>query len=229
MKILIVSATPFEIGPITSFLQQNFEPIAENHFRKNDFEVSLLVTGVGLVQTTYHLSQALFQEKYDLLINAGIAGAINQDLKIGDVLQVVKESFADLGVEESDGSFTSVMQLGLIEENDFPFSNGVLKNKAADAFQFLPKAHGISVNKVHGSSDSIQQLKARTQADIESMEGAAFFYTALMSKLPFLQIRSISNYVEPRNKDNWDIPLAIQNLNGVLKEILSFFTAEAML
>jgi futalosine hydrolase len=229
MKILIVSATPFEIGPITTYLQQNFEPLSENHFRKNDFEVTLLITGVGLVQTTYHLSRALFEEKYDLLINAGIAGAINRHLKIGDVVQVVTESFADLGVEESDGSFTSVMELGLIEKDDFPFSEGVLKNAAADAFQFLPKAKGISVNKVHGSSASIQQLKANSQADIESMEGAAFFYAALMSRLPFLQIRSISNYVEPRNKDNWNIPLAIENLNGILKEILNFFTAEAMI
>ncbi|WP_207924565.1 hypothetical protein [Pedobacter changchengzhani] len=29
-----------------------------------------------------------------------------------------------------------------------------------------------------------------------------------------LQIRSISNYVEARNKDNWKVGLAIENLNS---------------
>jgi len=55
---------------------------------------------------------------------------------------------------------------------------------------------------------------------VESMEGAAFFYACLMAEVPFLEIRSISNFVEPRNRDAWDLPLAIGNLNQVLAEIL---------
>ena len=53
------------------------------------------------------------------------------------------------------------------------------------------------------------------------MEGAAFFYVCLQEKIPFLQIRSISNYVEKRNKSNWNIPLAIDNLNVVLLDIIN--------
>ena len=41
-----------------------------------------------------------------------------------------------------------------------------------------------------------------------------------MEQVKFLQIRSISNYVETRNRENWNIPLAIQNLNQVLTEML---------
>ncbi len=53
------------------------------------------------------------------------------------------------------------------------------------------------------------------------MEGAAFFYACLMTQAPFLQIRAISNYVEPRNKDNWNIPLAIDRLNEVLAQMVN--------
>jgi len=42
-----------------------------------------------------------------------------------------------------------------------------------------------------------------------------------MDEINFLQIRSISNYVEPRNKDNWDLPLAISNLNNTLIELIT--------
>jgi len=48
---------------------------------------------------------------------------------------------------------------------------------------------------------------------VESMEGAAFHYACLLEKIPFFQLRSISNYVEVRDKSKWKIPLAIQQLN----------------
>jgi futalosine hydrolase len=48
---------------------------------------------------------------------------------------------------------------------------------------------------------------------IESMEGAAFFYACRQLNVPCLQIRAVSNYVEKRNRDNWHIGLAIKNLN----------------
>jgi len=52
------------------------------------------------------------------------------------------------------------------------------------------------------------------------MEGAAFFYACLLSGVPFHEVRSISNFVEERDKSKWDIPLALANLNNVLFEIL---------
>ena len=57
------------------------------------------------------------------------------------------------------------------------------------------------------------------------MEGAAFFYACLLAKIPFLEIRSISNYVEARNRETWNLPLAINNLNQILIEILEAFRA----
>ena len=229
MKILILSATPFEIEPTRIYLKNNFEQVAEGQFIKGNAEINLLISGVGLTHTAYNLTKAIARQSYNLLINAGIDGAINRWLDIGEVVQVVAEEFGDLGVEEADGRFSSVMDLDLIDGSKFPFSRGKLLNTAADAFQFLPKVKGISVNKVHGTSDSIKKLLAKTDAEIESMESAAFFYVALMEGLPFLSIRSISNYVEPRNKENWDIPLAIENLNKVIIEILGFFMMNTML
>lgn len=220
MKILIVSATAFEIAPLEEFLKKNFRQTGNFHYTFNDFEVSLLITGVGLPLTAYALGKAFSAARYDLSINMGIAGAFDRELKIGDVVQVIQEEFADLGVEEADGSFVSANTLGLIADNQPPFINGVLVNQAAGEFSFLPKAKGISVNKVHGSEASIEKIKKLYDADVESMEGAAFFYACLSEQLPFLQIRAISNYVEKRNKDNWDIPLAISNLNDVVKELL---------
>ncbi|MBX2873218.1 MAG: futalosine hydrolase [Saprospiraceae bacterium] len=216
MRILLVAATSFEVAPTYEWLQLQCQQIGNHQFKKDFLEVQVLLTGVGLPLTTYALTKAIQSNKaFDLLINAGIAGALNRELEIGQVIQVESDQFADLGVEEADGSFTSMHALDLLPTNQYPFSGGKLLNPQADS-TFLPTVSAISVNKVHGYSPSIERLKAQYDADIESMEGAAFFYVGLMEQVKFLQIRSISNYVEARNRENWNIPLALKNLNEVL-------------
>jgi len=66
----------------------------------------------------------------------------------------------------------------------------------------------------------IQQLKKRTTGQIESLEGAACFYVCMMLKTNVIQLRAISNMVEPRNRSNWKIELAITNLNATLNLLL---------
>jgi len=46
----------------------------------------------------------------------------------------------------------------------------------------------------------------------ESMEGAAFFMACQNTGTPCLQLRAISNYVEPRKPESWEMATAIQNL-----------------
>ena len=58
-------------------------------------------------------------------------------------------------------------------------------------------------------------------ADVESMEGASVMMVCEKFNTPSLQIRGVSNYVEERNKKNWDIPLAISNSNHHLDLFLS--------
>jgi len=220
MRILLVAATSFEVAPTLEWLQMHCQQIGNYQFKKDFLELQLLLTGVGMPLTAYALTKSLGASKpFDLVINAGIAGALDPELEIGQVVQVKSEQFADLGVEEADGSFTSMHGLDLVPSDQYPFMGGKLTNPDADE-SFLPLVEAISVNKVHGYAPSIEALKERFQADIESMEGAAFFYVCLMEQVKFLQIRSISNYVETRNRENWNIPLAIQNLNKVLTEML---------
>jgi futalosine hydrolase len=220
-KLLLVAATQFEIAPLLNWLEKLKEPDEELKFTFQELEVSILLTGVGLPLAMFQLTRALTLTRYDLLINAGIAGALDKQLELGAVVQVVSETFADLGVEEADGSFTDLFKLNLINPLAPPFQDGKMVNTFGSAYDFLPKVHGITVNKVHGSAASIERLKRTSNASVESMEGAAVFYTCLMYQMPFLEIRSISNYVEPRNRDAWEIALAIEKLNEVLIPMLA--------
>lgn len=221
MNLLLVAATPFEIAPFIRFLEQEFQPDTGGAFQKGNLSIFPLVTGVGCVATAWHLARVLTANPVDWALNAGIAGAFDPSFALGDVVQVVSEQFGDLGVEEADGRFTGLFQLGLGDPNTLPFINGKLYNPEAAQAAFLPAAHGLTVNRVHGHAASIAAVRRHfPDAQVESMEGAAFFYGCLLAGVPFAEIRGISNYVEPRNRANWQLEPAIRNLNEVLIEMI---------
>ncbi len=226
MLVTIVAATPFEVDPIVEYLKREFEEKEAHLYRKNHLLLRVLITGVGIPLTALQLGLYLAKEQPDLLINAGIAGAINKKLALGAVVNVASDAFGDLGVEEADGRFTDIHQLGLINPDEAPFESGRLYNEGINDFSFLEKVSGVTVNKVHGYAPSITSFIKKYPCDIETMESAAVFLACLQTGTNFLALRSISNYVESRNRENWEIALAIKNLNEVLKEILDLLQKE---
>jgi len=228
MNILLVAATPFEIAPTISFLESEFRTVSDFVFQKSILSVQLVMTGVGAPATSWRLGRALAAGTVDWVINAGVAGAFDRSLEPGTVVQIASERFGDLGVEEADGRFTDLFELGLISLNQPPFVNGILNNPASGQAPFLPAVKGLTVNRVHGTAASIKAvLEKYPEVQIETMESAAVFYGCLLANVPFVGLRSISNYVEPRNRDAWELGLAIEQLNMVLIEMLRTITPPA--
>lgn len=221
MQVLLAAATPFELAPTIAWLEQHFEQKQPGVFSQPDLEIHLCITGIGLIAATWRLAGAFGQFKPDFALNAGIGGTLDPRFAIGDVVHVVSETLADLGVEDADGRFIDLFELGLAEADVFPFTGGSMVNPNAEGAAFLPKAHGITVNKASGSAASIAAIRQKyPDAQVESMEGGAFFFAALHAGVPFAEIRAISNPVEPRNRETWDLPKAIGALNITLKEVL---------
>lgn len=211
--------------PLLKYLQANFKNKENRRFFSKDIDIHILVSGVGPIHTTFALATILAQHRFDLVLNLGIAGAFNRSLELGEVFQVVSDRFADVGIEEANGNFTDLFEMQLMDWNEAPYINGKLYAPNAES-KFLPQVAAITVSKVHGTAESIQKIAQKYAADLESMEGAAVFYACLQHKIDCLQLRSISNYVEPRNKDNWNIPLAIDNLNKVAIEMILLFSGQ---
>ncbi len=211
MNILLVAATKDELHP---FIEKYKVPMARHlsSFKSTNHSITILITGVGMVATTFYLTK-LFTENssFDLAINAGIAGAFAPTIKIGEVVYVTEESFGDIGAEDGD-NFISIFELGFIQKNEFPYINGKLKSEYIYDHN-LRTVTGLTVNTNHGNEVSIEKAKNKFNANIESMEGAAVAYCCSQFKIPWIEIRSISNCIERRDKKNWNIPLAITNLN----------------
>ncbi len=213
MRILVVAATENEISGIRNYFSK---------ITTENLAIDFLVTGIGMTATAYSLTKKLAQRKYDLALNVGLAGSFRHEILLGDVVNVVSDTFADLGAEDGE-KFLSVFDLNLQNSDHFPFWNGKIKNDHSEKFpslKHLKKVKAITVNKVHGNNDSILNTIIKFHPDVETMEGAAFFYVCMMEKIPFLQLRSISNRIEHRNREAWNIILAMENLNSEVRLLL---------
>lgn len=196
MNILIIASTEMEIKPLMSAY----------------FEADYLITGVGSPATVYHLLKKITSKKYDVVLQIGVAGSFDDSLNLGEVVLVNADCFADLGAIENK-QFYSLFDLNLNKEIGWLINQHQFKT----ALKFVK---GISVNCLTDEAEKIALFKEKYQAQIESMEGAALHFVCLQEKIPFLQIRGISNFVGERDKSKWALKSAIENSNSAALQIL---------
>ena len=204
MKVLLVSATEFEIA---------------SYFKQKD-TIDVLLTGVGMPIALYHLQKKITENRYNLVIQVGLAGAFTTKFELGETVFVKQDTFGDLGIEEKE-RFTPIFETDLFNKNEFPFETGWLVNKNKILQQStLEVVKAVTINKVTDKGSIKQQLIDSFNPDIETMEGAALHYVCLHQNIPFIQLRAISNYVGERDKTKWKIDLAISNLHNELIKLL---------
>ena len=206
MQILLIAATPFEV----------------ELFINTYSNVDILISGVGVPSTMYHLQKRLQQVDYDFVIQAGIAGTFSNDIDLGETVLVKQDTFGDLGAEEKR-TFTTFFKSGLINAHEFPFADGWLINNAGGLLKnaTLKWVKAVTINKVSDSFLQKIQLVDAYNPQIETMEGAALHYLCLQEDIPFIQIRSISNQVGERDKSKWKMKEAVENLNIELTSLIN--------
>ena len=202
MKLLVVAATEFEIAP---------------YILKNT-AADILITGVGSPACIYALTKRLQQFKYDFVIQAGIAGTFKNSFPLGETFFIKSDVFADLGIYENESFFT-LFEKSFADPNNVPYKNGWLENSIKNTFN-VSIAKSITVNTVTDNFLQTNMFTQKYDPDLESMEGAAFHYVCIQENVPFLQLRSVSNFVGERIKTNWKIKESVENLNHHLSRIV---------
>lgn len=218
MKLLVAAATEAEIQPTIAWLKESGRT-----------DVETIITGIGLFSAAFALGKRLAAgDRPALVLQAGIAGTFDRNVKLGDALLVEKEYFGDLGAEDN-GVFRDLFSIGLWKHDMHPFTNNYLLNpfdRVPPSLAQLPRASAVSVNTVSGEAATIAQLEQQYAPTLESMEGAALHYACLMENVPFLQLRTVSNFVEQRDKSKWDIKSAVIRLNGLLRDTINEWNNE---
>ncbi len=210
---MLVAATSFEIQDTVAYLQSMGGKVRSN-------DISFLITGIGAVSTTYFLTNEVLKNRPQVIVQAGIAGCFSRHA-LSKTLFIKEDCFADLGVTE-DNQFKNIFDLQLAGKNDYPFTNGLLINHHERLLNMLPieKSAGITVNEITTDIEKIKWHQQNNPAAVESMEGAAFHFVCLQQKIPFVQIRSISNYIGERDKTKWRLKESVKSLNEQLISLI---------
>lgn len=206
MKILVLAAT-----------QQEIEP-----FLQSSLHIDVVIGGVGVAATTYHLTKQLVHHHYDIVIQAGVGGLFsNSDMsdwpKLTEVVCISKDAFGDLGAWENQ-QFKSIADLQLNNQLEWLHN----KNSTLNSLPFK-KVTGITINTVTDNQDKIQALRRKWDPVVESMEGAALHYVCSEKGVPFIQLRALCNYVGERDKSKWQLEESIVKLNDALVKSVSQF------
>jgi len=193
-KLLIVAATYKEIEPLIGDVRVSF-------FALTSF-TDVLVTGVGVMPTTFHLTEVLTRNNYELVLNVGIAGSLTEKFGIGDTVEVISDTLVTAG-KITKSKYKSMFEAGLWHENEPPYLSGIIIN--GKHFKDLPGAKAITTSIIGFDKSPFSKYKP----EIETMEGAAFLYTCKKKNCNCAAIRTVSNFV---NDSKWEIELAVNNL-----------------
>jgi futalosine hydrolase len=223
-KILLVTATAFEVKPALEFLgiqDKRAEGLGVPGAFVESRNVDCLVTGVGQLQCASRLMEILCKRDYKFVLQAGLAGSFSERYRKRAVVEVVEEILADFGAE-GDGIFLDICDMGLLPKDSHPFTDGILKlaQPLDIGVLCLPQVRSVTVNRTLADPKSIGWVSGRYSPDVVNMEGAALFYVCLTRGVPFVELRSISDMVGPRDKSSWDIKGGIEALNVEVIKIL---------
>ncbi len=118
MNYLVVAATAVEIAPFLAYCRTA---------SKKEFNGDVLITGIGLTATTYHLAKQIAIKKPDFILQAGVGGCFNTAMKLGSVVAVKQDTIADQSVVELN-QLKSLFNLQMVPHNQYPFKKGWLIN-----------------------------------------------------------------------------------------------------
>ena len=118
-NILVAAATAKEINP---FIQS----IRQGQLGKNKIDV--LISGIGLTASTYHFTKQLRLKKYDLVIQAGVAGSFDRKIPLGAVVALKQDSIADQSVIELE-KLKTLFDLKLVPQDQHTYKKGWLMNQ----------------------------------------------------------------------------------------------------
>jgi futalosine hydrolase len=184
-----------------------------------------IAAGLGPVNTALGLTRDLEGVLPTAVIQLGIGGGfIPAGLAPGDVVVATEEIYGDLGVITPTGWHGAEMiGIPLVPGdpprfNRFPLEPELTRAAAAAcSARFGPF---LTQSLCTGSARVAGELWGRWGALCENMEGAAAAHVCTVYQVPFVEIRGISNLVEDRNRESWQIGRAIGAATGALLEVV---------
>ncbi|MFF0234664.1 futalosine hydrolase [Micromonospora sp. NPDC005254] len=207
--LLVVTAVPAEADAVRAGL--------------TDASVTVAPIGVGPAVAGAATARLLALAEaagrpYRAVVSAGVAGGFIGRAAVGDTVLGTASIAADLGAESPDG-FIPVDELGMPPAllgggSVVPADPGLLAALRA-ALPSATTGPVLTVSTVTGTASSTDELRRRhPEAVAEAMEGYGVAVAAAQAGVPFVELRTISNPIGPRDRDAWRLREALTALTA---------------
>lgn len=196
MKIAIMGAMPEEVAPILERLDDVEEVnYAKNRYYKAKYknvDVVVAYSKIGKVFSTLTATTMLELFACDVLLFTGVAGAVNSELKIGDLVVAKKLAQHDLDITIFGHPHGYVPEGSVYVEADKDLI--ALSKMVASEMGVSIKEGIIATGDQFIASEERKNFIAETfQADALEMEGASVAVVCDALGVPFFILRSISD------------------------------------
>jgi adenosylhomocysteine nucleosidase len=209
-------------------------------------EVVMTRTGIGKVNAAMTTTLLIEHFKPEHIIFTGIAGAVNPELRPGDIVIAEKTAHHDMGTVWPEGLFVKGVKNrldGIENPVFFPANEKLLKlaENAAKRIDMrrvetvagrrIPKIiTGVIVtgDSFIASTEKCAELRKKLEADAVEMEGAAVAQICYQRRIDHLVIRSISDSADEgavTDKQMFYI-LAAKNSSDLVAEIIGLLGSE---
>lgn len=198
-------------------------------------QVLLCVGGMGKVNAAHAAALIIAAFSPEALIIFGVGGAYpSSGAVVGDLALAQVEIAGDEGVLTHDG-FKDMEYIGIpllktatsVIFTTYPASEPLLKKVLhrllASSEPRRTDVHFgpfVTLSTCTGTTARARQLEERYHGLCENMEGAAAAQVAGLHDIPWIEVRGISNIVEDRDLQKWDIPKAAEAGQTAVLQIL---------
>ena len=197
-------------------------------------DVVLAVGGMGKVNAAHAATVLVERHAPEAVIVFGVGGAYpSSGAKVGDIALAREEIAGDEGVLMRDGfrdtRFIGIPLITTVSStmyNTFPAPLSLFQS----ALKALQSSFGpggtvhagtfVTLSACTGTNERARELEQRYHGLCENMEGAAVAQVAALHNIPWLEVRGISNIVEDRDLEKWDIPRAAGSAQKAVVSIL---------
>lgn len=211
MKIGIIGAMDVEVKHLKEAMKvTKTTTVAGQEYCEGtigDTEVVVVKCGVGKVRAgmSVQVLNDLFHVTH--IINTGVAGSLNNDLNIGDVLVSKDAVYHDVDATNFGYALGEVPSSGCL----YYVANEKLCKAAIEAVKKAAPEISVLEGRV-ASGDSFIRTKEKKEwikknfdADCCEMEGCAIAQASYLNNLPFVIIRAISDKADESVQESYDV------------------------
>lgn len=189
-------------------------------------DIIVVKCGIGKVNAALCTQILIDNFEIKAIINTGVAGGLNDDLNIGDIVISSATVYHDFDTTAFGDPLGYISRMGM-EDCFFKADDHLIEiaKKCSESIENIK----IIVGKVASGDQFISKvdiknkIKSEFDASCVEMEGAAIAHTCFINQIPFVIIRSISDNASKDANMSFDefVSLAASNSSAIVETIIS--------